>query len=1405
MQSLGHRRAVLMAVVAVVAVLGLVLLLETSKRRHAQEELARRQTVIEKTNQGTVRSTQENAKRRGLGLLNGDASHRSGYPARLVVKGRVTLAGGAAATSASVEALRFESTNWRMLQTGSLVDRRVSARVSGSTNRDGRYLLECSESAMHRLQVRCPGYATDSESLSEDATAAQSASGPRTIVRDVTLVPSALMRGSVHDENGQPIPGASIAAIPAGRSMRNRFLASVPEITTSSASGGFGFDCFSASDVAFSVCAPGYVTFSGRVQLPKDNIDIVLKRGGASIRGVVHLKSSGEAVAGARVVARPEVDDFARMAITPPNSCVSSSDGSFELTNLGAGSYWLIGQKDRLQTYIAPGSNRGQIRLAEKEAVRDREVLLYPGHTVTGKVSEQSSKQGLSGVRVSEFQFMGTEEGASTMTLADGTYRLEGLSPWGGEMLMLQATCKGYTQVASRRGPQAAWLRLSPDELEARCDILMTSGVQILGTVHQQNGMPVAGAAVSEENAQDQQQEPIQSDANGHFEIFVAPFQRVTLQASAQSYAPARSKPLQVRDTPLTSAEIIMGPGATLEGQVVDEQGTPVSQADVTARETDGGRRGWFGRGGPGGGPGNNSDRRALSDAQGMFRFTTLPAGTIELNASKEGFRPSESLRVEATHGMTTSGLVLKLGEQHFIAGQVKDRAGKALAGVEVSARMQSNRRGGWGGPGGRGGPGGPGGRGGPWGGSRTETAPDGTYRIDDLSSGTYSVSAQLSGYKDASMENVQTDRSDVDLTLASQAHATFIGKVVNAQSNQPLAEFQATELRGRNVTRDEATPGRFTVVDVPEDSRLQFEIKATGFSKLRTPEVQVDMKNPNQEHVYSLEPEGQIKGRVVDAKNHTGIEGVKVSFTAAQEDAGGRGGRRGGPGGGGPWRGNNALAPVLTASDGSFTMTGVGSGTYTASFQPPTDKDYGTLSRQVVAEAGAAIDMGDIELGAGGAIRGHVVRMPGSKGVSGVQVSVEGSRGETPQNATTDIGGAFNFTGLRNGSYTVRVVDHDVRSEVNLQANETREITLRLGAAIFKGMVVYDAQPIQASLQLVKSDTSDRQEKNIDTAEDGTFYISDIAAGKWDVTVYGRQGRQRRASVHETVQIPEQGTIEKNIVLPSSRLIGTVVDGQGNAVANANVTAQLVQEQADPYSAATPYTGEESSAQSGADGTFSIRGLQPGRYQVQATHSQYGRGSVGGVDVVSEGEVGPITVTLAQTGNSTLVSVALNMSSRGPLRNAWCMLWKDGQRVEHSARRDDSGVMTIQGLDAGVYHVQVSAYGYSVGEHDVTLEPGKEARIEDVLYAAGGVRIHVWNAQGQAAAGAACTLSPMDASSVESPRQGQSDANGVWTVRGIMPGQYGVMAQLPGGQVVRSNVAIESGQASDFDLRPGQ
>lgn len=322
------------------------------------------------------------------------AARRTAPRARLVIAGRVTLPDGRPAVHAAVTATRFEPISLRDLQMRSVVSRPVVASISAVVDADGKYRIETQETSMHRLDARLAGYATGVATL--DRGEPPASAEVRSLTRDISLVPSAAMSGRVVDDAGQAVAGAVIAAMPEGRMWRGGGGAAVTaEITSSSASGAFAFDCFTSSAVVFAARAEGYVPFSGTVQLPKENMEIVLKRGGASVEGVVRLKATGEPVAHARVAAATDTRDFGRLSVMPPAETLSGADGTFRIANLAAGSYRLLGSKDKLQTYISVAGTRGRVRLAENENATDREVLLYMGHTVTGRVTEEGSKKGL--------------------------------------------------------------------------------------------------------------------------------------------------------------------------------------------------------------------------------------------------------------------------------------------------------------------------------------------------------------------------------------------------------------------------------------------------------------------------------------------------------------------------------------------------------------------------------------------------------------------------------------------------------------------------------------------------------------------------------------------------------------------------------------------------------------------------------------------------------------------------------------------------------------------------------------------------------------------------------------------------------------------------------------------------
>src|SRR5262245_35124334 len=72
-------------------------------------------------------------------------------------------------------------------------------------------------------------------------------------------------------------------------------------------------------------------------------------------------------------------------------------------------------------------------------------------------------------------------------------------------------------------------------------------------------------------------------------------------------------------------AAIAQTTGATLEGRVVDDSGAAVPGASVTVLS-----------------PQTGFKRTALTDAEGRYRFTALPAGTYDVSTELSGFKSVE-------------------------------------------------------------------------------------------------------------------------------------------------------------------------------------------------------------------------------------------------------------------------------------------------------------------------------------------------------------------------------------------------------------------------------------------------------------------------------------------------------------------------------------------------------------------------------------------------------------------------------------------------------------------------------------------------------------------------------------------------------------------------------------------
>jgi len=217
-------------------------------------------------------------------------------------------------------------------------------------------------------------------------------------------------------------------------------------------------------------------------------------------------------------------------------------------------------------------------------------------------------------------------------------------------------------------------------------------------------GEPIAGAYVAavasefQERGQRTDWVSARSDDAGRFELRgLSPDVRHCLLAGADRLATVLldfpADELEGFDVEL--GDVLLPPPAILAGTVQDENGEAVTDVRVTltGANADRGRLRDGADVEPSGGH-YVEEREGRADAQGRFRFGSLPAGNYTLRASRRGSAAGASVRVAVAEGRIQDDLVLLYPRGESIRGTVVDDAGAGLGGVWIAARLKEPRSG---------------------------------------------------------------------------------------------------------------------------------------------------------------------------------------------------------------------------------------------------------------------------------------------------------------------------------------------------------------------------------------------------------------------------------------------------------------------------------------------------------------------------------------------------------------------------------------------------------------------------------------------------------------------------------------------------------------------------------------
>ncbi|RKH61562.1 carboxypeptidase regulatory-like domain-containing protein [Corallococcus llansteffanensis] len=340
-------------------------------------------------------------------------------------------------------------------------------------------------------------------------------------------------------------------------------------------------------------------------------------------------------------------------------SGVTDAKGHVRLAS-GPGSYLVAvrapGQAPLLRDVVRP---YGELRTSLR-------VSLEPGHPLTGRTVVHGTNEPLPlvelvltaharGLEHWQRAEAPDEERVYATSDARGNFRVEGLAPGA---YLLEARALGHARAVEsrlripREGPLTVALRVA--------------GV-IEGFVVDAQGRPAADAEVQVGGSPAQ---VVTTGAGGGFSVEVEPGAH-TVSARRGDESGALDKPiLSTAGSTVRDVRIQLGPGAVLEGRVVEQSsGGPVvgARVDVSLSE------------------GNGNPGFALSDAEGHFVVRGLAPGSYDAKVSAPGYSPT--LR----HGLTVAQgerfpVDLVLSRTGAVEGQVRDSAGAPVVQARVSS-----------------------------------------------------------------------------------------------------------------------------------------------------------------------------------------------------------------------------------------------------------------------------------------------------------------------------------------------------------------------------------------------------------------------------------------------------------------------------------------------------------------------------------------------------------------------------------------------------------------------------------------------------------------------------------------------------------------------------------------------
>ena len=596
-----------------------------------------------------------------------------------------------------------------------------------------------------------------------------------------------------------------------------------------------------------------------------------------------------------------------------------------------------------------------------------------------------------------------------------GTYDVEFLTGCGNSSNLLGQWYKGQPSQTT-----ATPIKVTAGATRTGVDATMIPGATITGRVTNASGKAFGGVFVEAEGTK-VGFGSASTSADGRYTItgLAADTYKVGFSSTTGNYLPQwyKGQPTESTATPLTVSQGATDTGVNarmllagrVTGRVTSTKGAGLSGICVAVTEV--------GEGAP------PFATEAVSKAGGSYSVSMLPTGVYAVgfsNCSSEttNYAPmwsggsstySSAKGVRVRGGKTTSGVDARLPVGGAISGRLSNTSGRPLGGICVGANSQDGSSG------------------------EATTSKNGSYSVLSLPTGAYTVSfcGNSAGYIEGSFQNDLANPVSVTVgKTTAQVNATLVlggkiaGHVTNA-SGKSLSGIcvDATGASGGSTAGSATTSrnGDFTIFGLTAGKYGVDYFSGCGNSGGYATEwyknkssfasetaVNVTDGRTTMHINASMHLGGTITGTVTGSGT-TPLAGVCVTVVNRSSNGGG--------------------GSATTAGGGTYSVTGLSTGTYNVDFTPDCgvsgnfsaewykQKPSQASATTVRVTAGRTTSGIGGKLSAGGTISGKVTNSK-NQPLSAICVSVTGPNafGE----ASTGDGGTYSVEDLGTGKYTV-------------------------------------------------------------------------------------------------------------------------------------------------------------------------------------------------------------------------------------------------------------------------------------------------------------------------------------------------------------------------------------------------